>query len=108
LKIYEEIYGPQNMVVVIYGVIKEEEGINKIIQYFGDWTKSSKVMKREIANEPQERNELIIENEGIVLARMAIGFKTTHFKENKDLYALEVLNDILSKRLYKRINKKCT
>jgi predicted Zn-dependent peptidase len=52
LKIYEEIYGPQNMVVVIYGVIKEEEGINKIIQYFGDWTKSSKVMKREIANEP--------------------------------------------------------
>ncbi|MDP8213539.1 MAG: pitrilysin family protein [Candidatus Zapsychrus exili] len=109
LEYYKTFYSPNNIVLSIAGGIKENDVIEKVEKYFGEFERCLDTI-RNLPEEPEQISQRYYETSYPTdVARLVMMYSGTGLL-HKDLYALDVLATILgqgeSSRLYLDIFKK--
>lgn len=108
LGIYNSHYTPRNMLVVVYGNVDPIRARAELDKRFGHFSRKYVPLKRQVAREPQVKEELVIRKENLKQSRVGIGFKSPPFKKSseKELLSLMVVSKMLSYRLFDEIRDK--
>ncbi|MGI0100249.1 MAG: M16 family metallopeptidase [Candidatus Micrarchaeaceae archaeon] len=108
--IYKKHYTPENMVVAVYGGIHENNAIKLVSKYLKNFKGINSELKRPMAREKQIKTERIFSRVGTKQARIAVGFKTSEFRNTpegiREYLSILVASDLLSYRLYEQIREK--
>lgn len=104
----DELYHPNNAVVVIAGGLQGKDYLPEIEKRFGEWT-NKKAATFEQYNEKQAKPILHIRYKKTEQVHLCLGFKTFSFTDERK-YALQVLSAVLgggmSSRLFMEVREK--
>jgi len=104
----DELYHPNNAVIVIAGGLQGKDYLPEIEKRFGNW-KNKKALVFEKYNEQQKKPILHIRHKKTEQVHMCIGFKTFAFTDERK-YALQVLAAVLgggmSSRLFMQVRER--
>ncbi len=102
---YKTFYVPDNAVLVIAGDFKPEQAKEWISKYFGDIPKSTKTIPRPSVVEPEQTKEKRIKyNANVQLPMVVLAYHSPKAGTD-DIYALEMLNQLLSQGASSRLQK---
>ena len=102
---YKKYYVPNNAALVIGGDIDIEKTKEMIAKYFGDIPRGTETINRQLDQEPEHTAEKRVNfYDNIQLPAVLVAFNTPKMG-TADWYALEMLNDILSKGKSSRMQK---
>jgi zinc protease len=102
---YKTFYVPNNAVLVIAGDIKPEQAKEWITKYFGEIPKGTGTIPRPTDAEPQQTKEKRVTfNANVQLPMVVIGYHIPKAGTD-DVYALQMLNQLLSKGASSRLQK---
>ena len=107
-RVYNNYYGPGNMVLSIYGGISAGTGMKLARKHFGGFHKQTKRPNRHVSKEKQERKTLIITRRGVKQTRIGIGFKTSEFQKSRfsEYLSSLVVERVLHHRLFEEVREK--
>lgn len=104
IEYYKNYYRPDNTVIAIVGNFNEEETLDIIKKYFGDWQKPDKPIPRNnVQKLTYQKVDLEITREGSPI--MMLAWKKPNFPAKEDLI-FSILSDVLSGRPDTRLHKK--
>lgn len=104
IEFYRKYYRPDNTVIAVVGNFDEEETLNIIKKYFGDWEKpSTPIPRNKVHKIPYQKVNLEIVKEGSPILMLA--WKKPNFPSKEDLI-FSILSDILIGRPDTRLHKK--
>ncbi|WP_118976479.1 M16 family metallopeptidase [Taibaiella koreensis] len=102
---YKTFYVPNNAVLVIAGDIKPEQAKEWIGKYFSDIPKGTGTIPRPTAVEPQQTKEKRVRyNANVQLPMVVLAYHAPKMGTD-DMYALELLNQLLSQGASSRLQK---
>ncbi|MCC7202123.1 MAG: insulinase family protein [Nitrospirae bacterium] len=103
---YKTYYRPDNATIVVVGDFNTEDLINKIGHYFGGIPKGEPMRDVKISEDDQKGERRFLYKREAQLPYVIYGYHAPNYKD-RDHYALELLNNILSggksSRLYQNI-----
>ncbi|AFS78557.1 M16 family peptidase [Gottschalkia acidurici 9a] len=106
LDYYKTYYTPENTVISIAGNFKEEDIMDLIKEYFGNWEPNQKNL--EVNNPPKIDRNIISKVKDIEQMHLCLGMEGIN-SGNMDLYPLLVLNNIfgggMSSRLFQTVRE---
>ncbi len=104
IEYYKNYYRPDNTVIAIVGNFNEEETLDIIKKYFGDWQKPDKPIPRnKVQKLTYQKVDLEITREGSPI--MMLAWKKPNFPAKEDLI-FSILSDVLIGRPDTRLHKK--
>lgn len=105
MEFYKTFYVPENAVLVIAGDFSQEQAKSWISKYFGDIPKGTRAIPRPTEVEPAQTKEKRIKYEASVQLPMVVVAYHAPKIGTDDLYALEMLNQLLSQGASSRLQK---
>lgn len=102
---YKTFYVPNNAVLVLAGDFKPEQAKEWITKYFGDIPKGTGVVPRPMDVEPQQTKEKrVTYNANVQLPMVVLAYHCPKLGSD-DVYALQMLNQLLSQGASSRLQK---
>lgn len=102
---YKIFYVPNNAVLVIAGDFKPEQAKDWISKYFGDIPKGTGTIPRPSVAEPEQTKEKRVKyNANVQLPMVVLAYHAPKMGAD-DMYALELLNQLLSQGASSRLQK---
>ena len=102
---YQKHYNPDNATIILVGDFNEKNALDLITKYFGKTENNNKRVKSSIPrdNKQQKEKRFSVKRSGS-FKLFEIGYHATDFS-HKDIYALNIIEEILIKGKKSRLNK---
>ena len=109
LDFYNAWYNPSNMITVIVGDVDTQEALNLVKKEFGEKTAVKSKLSHYKSDKPLTRQQKITIHDKIKTGYILIGFRGVDARNQKDMYALDVLSVMLgdgrSSKLYQSVKE---